>query len=271
MKLRASALCLGLTRAALACEPRSPEALATPIDDVGCHVVDGFTGSSLWLHGAAIGATLALSPSGLDHAGRRAFDAPRLYGFADAMVVAGFVGPPALGVGAWTAGLATGHRRTAATGAAAIQAMTLTFVTTVALKVGTGRPYPLGGYPRDDRSARDHPDIARTWRPPSTRDTAWPSGHASVAFAFAASVATVNAERPIVGVAAYTGAVAISTGMLVGVHHFPSDVLAGALLGQAIGASVGRGFRGRRGDAQGLTLLPVRLDGGAALVLSGAL
>lgn len=237
---------------------------------MGCHLGDAFTGSSLWLHGAAIGVTAAASASGADHAGRRALDTPRLYSFADAMVVAGWVVPPAVGVTAWGAGLATRRRRVAATGAAALQATSSTFLLTVALKIGTGRPYPLGGYPRDDPYAREHPEIARTWRPPSRSNTAWPSGHTSVAVALAASVSAVNADRPWVAIVSYAGAAAIATGMLVGVHHFPSDVAAGALFGQAIGGSVGRGFRGG-GEAPRVTLVPLRVGDATGLALVGPL
>lgn len=270
MRLRVAVVLVGATRGALAaCPTPPPDRVAMPTDDVGCHVVDAFSGSALWLHGAAVASTVALSASGLDHTGRRAFDAPSWRGFADRMVLAGWVGPPLLGLGTWSAGVATSHRRVASTGAAALQAITLTFAATVVLKVGTGRPYPLHGYARDDQTSRDHPEFSREWGPPSRTRTAWPSGHTSVAFSFAASVAAVNVDQPVVGVASYAAASAIGVGMLAGVHHFPSDVLAGALMGQAIGWNVGRGFRGARSGDVAAVVVPWPVDGGAGVALRG--
>jgi membrane-associated phospholipid phosphatase len=46
-------------------------------------------------------------------------------------------------------------------------------------------------------------------------------------------------------VIAYPVAAGIGAGMIVGDHHWASDVVAGALIGQAIGWSVGRSFRER--------------------------
>ncbi len=241
----------------------------TPLDGLPCHVAGAFSGSSLWLHGAALASTAALSTSGADHAGRRTLDAPRLYTFADAMVLVGWIAPPALGLSAYGAGLSLGERRLAATGAAALQATALTFVATAALKLSTGRPYPLGGYPRDDPAAREHPELARTWGPTGRVNAAWPSGHTGVAVALAASVSAVQRGRPWVAVASYTGAAAIATGMLVGVHHFPSDVAAGALLGQAVGGSVGRGFAGRSGGSGDVALVPWRLGDASGVAIAG--
>ncbi|MCC6646834.1 MAG: phosphatase PAP2 family protein [Polyangiaceae bacterium] len=249
---------------ALAAEP-----MPTPVDGVGRHAADAFSGPSLWLHGAAVASTVALSWSGGDHEGRRALDAPGLYSFADAMVLAGWIAPPVVGLSAWGAGLATERRRLAATGAAALQAVTLTFAATAAAKLLTGRPYPLGGYPRADPAARDHPGLARTWEPPSLERTAWPSGHTSVAVALAASISAVQGDRPWVAVASYGGAAAIAAGMLVGVHHFPSDVAAGALLGQAIGGSVGRGFAAS-GAPPTVTLVPLRVGDATGAAIVGA-
>jgi membrane-associated phospholipid phosphatase len=43
----------------------------------------------------------------------------------------------------------------------------------------------------------------------------------------------------------YPAAFAVGFGMIAGDHHWTSDVLAGGLIGQAIGYSVGRNFRKR--------------------------
>jgi membrane-associated phospholipid phosphatase len=90
---------------------------------------------------------------------------------------------------------------------------------------------------------------------------AWPSGHAATTFAFAAAIRTSLPRRA--GVFRYVGyvlATAVSAGMLLGDHHWTSDVLSGALLGEAIGRSFGGGAD------EGPAVVP----SGAGLALGGA-
>ena len=60
---------------------------------------------------------------------------------------------------------------------------------------------------------------------------------------------------PFVG---YPVALAIGFGMLVGDEHWTSDLIAGAILGQCVGWSIGRAFR-NRGRAEGtrVSLVPM--------------
>lgn len=72
---------------------------------------------------------------------------------------------------------------------------------------------------------------------------AFPSGHTALAFAFA-TVLTLATRRWMVGAAAVLLACLIAISRVYLGHHYPSDVLAGAVLGSAIGAA-GYGVVGR--------------------------
>lgn len=101
---------------------------------------------------------------------------------------------------------------------------------TAALKAAVDRPRP----PEAD------PEIVPLV--PVPESASFPSGHASSAFAAAAALALFLPRRrwPLVVAAALVGLSRIWLGV-----HYPTDVLAGALLGLAIGYLVGRVTRRR--------------------------
>jgi len=240
---------------AAACEPRLAPlpgygATAAPWDRLGCNLADAATGPNLLFYAAAVLTTMELSASGADHRVRVVFEEDLgSRGLGDAMVVAGFIGPPATGVLLYGLGLAGRSRELAGGGAAALQAMTLTFATTVLAKALTGRPYPQhGGDPRSPDRLR-HPEWAREWNGPALRDGAWPSGHTAVATSLAAALTAYHVEARWVPLLTYPAAAAVAVGMLSGAHHWLSDVVAGALVGHAMGWSIGADFR-RMQDAR---------------------
>jgi membrane-associated phospholipid phosphatase len=60
-----------------------------------------------------------------------------------------------------------------------------------------------------------------------------------------AGAAAFRASRPELGWVSWLGyplAVGVAGGMWLGDHHWASDILSGALLGEAIGGSVGQTF-----------------------------
>ena len=124
----------------------------------------------------AVLSTMELSASGADH-GIRVFVEERLgtRGFSDFTVSLGYYGLPAMGALVYAPGLVARDTKLAGAGAAALQAMTVTFATTVLLKGLTGRPFPNhGGHPESpDRLL--HPEWAREWRGPLLENSAWPS------------------------------------------------------------------------------------------------
>jgi membrane-associated phospholipid phosphatase len=117
------------------------------------------------------------------------------------------------------AGGASG-RRAAKLGLASV-AVTATVVN-LALK-------PLGRRRRPDRVAQEVP-VDRHVRMPIS--SSFPSGHSAAAFAFATGVghASPIAAAPLHGLAALVAYSRVHTGV-----HYPGDVLAGSLIGVALG------------------------------------
>jgi len=222
--------------------------MPSPIDSIGSDAARAFSGWNLAYYGGAIVATAALAESGADHAIRvgvqEHLSAPA---WGDAAYYGGYVLPVLIAPGIYVTGLLTERRSMTGAGAAATQALAFTVVTTVVLKVATGRPFPNHG---NDPSAPDrleHPEYAREFVPFGFAGRyAWPSGHTSAAVSIAASLSAYTRDLTV-SLVAYPIAAAIGLGMIVGDHHWTSDVVAGALIGQAIGWSVGDSFR-RRAD-----------------------
>jgi undecaprenyl-diphosphatase len=105
---------------------------------------------------------------------------------------------------------------------AVIATITVSSRADAVLKAAIGRSRPFVGDPRV------HPSIGLP------HDPSMPSGHAMNAFAGAVLLGAVvpRARGPLLGLAALIGLSRVYLGV-----HFPSDVLAGALLGSGIGAA----------------------------------
>lgn len=211
---------------------------------------------------AAVTSTAAFSSSGLDHDARRAVgESFASEGLGDASVFLGYVLPVLVPASLFASGAATSRRSHWVHASAATQAVVVTFAATLALKLTTGRPFPLHGAPRDAADRYGHQEHAREWNffAPG-RGLAWPSGHASATFALAGALSASTADTAVT-IASAGVAAGVSLGMLVGDHHYLSDVVAGSLLGLGVGDAVGRGFRARflgANDARGVrvSLLP---------------
>src|SRR6185312_90854 len=97
---------------------------------------------------------------------------------------------------------------------------------------------------------RVRPCDALAWCPPlgvpSPGGHSFPSGHAAGSFAFAAFVAL---RAPRWAVPAILWAVLVAWSRVVLGVHYPSDVLAGALLGTAVGIGFARASLRRNADA----------------------
>ncbi len=119
-------------------------------------------------------------------------------------------------------------RRAAVTGAVAVGVNS--FVVNVPLKA-------LGHRDRPDRGTVDVSTERHVSMPTST---SFPSGHSASGFAFAQAVAATRPELglPLRGLAAVVAYSRIHTGV-----HYPGDVIAGVLIGMAIGEGTARGAR----------------------------
>lgn len=84
---------------------------------------------------------------------------------------------------------------------------------------------------------------------PFTFDSSLPSGHTAQAFTAAAVLACSYDHAPWIALPAYLTATAVGVARVVENEHYVSDVVAGAIIGTAIGTLVVRANRGRRGSA----------------------
>jgi membrane-associated phospholipid phosphatase len=80
--------------------------------------------------------------------------------------------------------------------------------------------------------------ITNRQRPNMSNNQSFPSGHAASAFALASVVASEYHDKPLVVVGAYGFATGVGLARIGGLNHFPSDVLAGAVIGELIGRYV---------------------------------
>jgi len=191
----------------------------------------------------AVLTPLVLSPTAADHqlrlvAQRDLFGKPRL--------------EP---VSVWTpyvlgTGVLIGYGVSLATGSCAaqrvlvpiLQAGVLTYGVVGLLKIGVGRQWPNGGSDPNAPDRLEHPERAYDYAPFQRGVGAWPSGHTAVMFAAAAAFRASNPELGVVSYLGYPLAIGVAGGMWLGDHHWGSDIVSGALLGEAIGGSIGKSF-----------------------------
>ncbi len=96
---------------------------------------------------------------------------------------------------------------------------------------------------------------------PFTNNVSFPSGHATVAFAFA-SVVSARSSGWIIPTASYTLASLVAYSRVNDHQHFPSDVVAGGLIGTVVGRFIvhrhERAESGAPAPKVELSLFPVR-------------
>jgi membrane-associated phospholipid phosphatase len=140
-----------------------------------------------------------------------------------------------------------------------IQAGVLTFTAVSLLKLGVGRRWPNGGSDPNAPDRLQHPERAHDFAPFQRGFAAWPSGHTALMFSAAASFRAANPELGVAAFLGYPLALGVAAGMWLGDHHYGSDIVSGALLGEAIGDSAGQSFATTLGVPGALTLLPTRV------------
>ncbi len=236
--------------------------MPTPIDALGADLADAFGGKSLLFYTGAVAGSAAMAFSGADSSIRVAVQqhlGSSIYG--NAATLTGYVLPVALAPGVWLTGLLVGDRAATGAGSAAVQALAVTAVTAAVLKITLGRAYP----PEDAHTFR--PFQSWSWPFP-----AWPSGHTSSAFSVVAALsAYYGADELWIPLVGYPVAAAIGLGMLSGDEHWASDLLAGVVLGQSVGWSIGRAFRARARSetAPSVSLVPILGPSSRGLAIAG--
>ncbi|HTA90651.1 MAG TPA: phosphatase PAP2 family protein [Polyangiaceae bacterium] len=137
-----------------------------------------------------------------------------------------------------------------------IQAGAVTFTVVSLLKLGVGRRFPNGGSDPNAPDRLDHPERAHDFAPFQRGFAGWPSGHTALMFSAAAAFRASNPELGVVAWVGYPLALGVASGMWLGDHHYASDIVSGALLGEAIGDSAGESFATLLGVPGTLALLP---------------
>jgi membrane-associated phospholipid phosphatase len=197
----------------------------------------------LVLTGASAAAPLAMAPTGADYDIR--VWAQRDLGGKYHLEPVSFFTPFVLAGGtlvAHVAGAALGSCSVQRPTAAMLQALALGMALTGALKVTTGRAWPNGGRDPTLPDRLDHPEDARDFRPFRRGLAAFPSGHTLSVTTLAAAFRAAEPELGVLSWVLYPVVLGVGAGMWFSDHHWASDVLSGALLGEAIGNSVGRAF-----------------------------
>jgi len=156
----------------------------------------------------------------------------------------GFVVPVITPVILYSVGRSKQDTKLQVTAMALSQSLILTLGMQSSLKMITGREEPgivtilnkhERGRSKDDHS-RDFDWFNRDFV------KGWPSGHTSTAFSAAATISEIYNDNLLLKVCAYSYAAFIGFGVSVNVH-WASDVFAGALIGYAIGKTVGKNFK----------------------------
>ena len=166
----------------------------------------------------------------------------------------GLVLLPALGVN-YLAGRALGSQRGEETSLLGFESMLLTGVLTQSLQILSHRHRPNENLGKDAFDGVGGPAKA----------DAFPSGHASNAFAVATIVASEYADRPAIPVVAYSLASLVAWSRVNDDKHWTSDVLLGSAIGYGVGKLVFASDPFLRRHNVAMTAAPV--PGGAGIGL----
>jgi membrane-associated phospholipid phosphatase len=162
------------------------------------------------------------------------------------LLAAGYLIPAITPLTLYITGRFTEDIKLQTTASALTQALILTLAVQTPLKMITGREPPgvisdifFEPQTRSDRTD----DFSREfhWFTLDAND-GWPSGHTATAFSAAAVIAEIYHDKPLLKVGVYTYAALMGFSVATNVHWI-SEVFAGALIGYAIGKTVGKSYR----------------------------
>jgi membrane-associated phospholipid phosphatase len=158
---------------------------------------------------------------------------------------AGAVVPAAAPILFYMIGRNTENKKLQLAGLAMTQSLMLTLGFTSAMKLVSGRATP--GLINDfNHERRSGPDFSGEFNWFSTNFfDGWPSGHTATAFSAAAALTEIYDAVPV-KISAYAYALLVGLSVSLNVH-WASEVFAGALIGYAVGKTVGRSFSGALG------------------------
>jgi hypothetical protein len=221
--------------------------LSTIFHNIGENTLHSITYNyGLNIIGAGVG-TWAFIESGLDWKWNRlAYNNERLPMVGEHANYIGYAVPILTPVTLYLTGLSVKNEKLQITGLALTQSLMQTMLIQTPLKIVTGRTWPgiVDGWdsPLSKRSDRlDDYSGEFSWL---NLDAVggWPSGHTANAFSAAATIAQIYHDNTALKVAVYTYASLLGLGMSV-YDHWASDVIGGALIGIAVGTTVGKSYR----------------------------
>ena len=155
----------------------------------------------------------------------------------------GYVVPGITPIVTYIIGRSIKNEKLQISGLALAQSFVLTLGIQSILKMSTGRALPgiVNGLDHTRNSRIDDFSDEFNWFNMNFIG-GWPSGHTANAFAAAATIAEIYHDNLPVKIGVYTYAILMGLGKSVSVH-WVSEVFAGALIGYAIGKTVGKSYR----------------------------
>ena len=202
------------------------------------NILRSFLGRNLLWHMLAIGATLVTVSSSFDW---MYFKATRPFaGYLFPAVILGWRTPVIFPIASYIVGFVRKDPRIICSAYATAQAVIIGLFLSSFYKAFTGRPGLR-------YSARTLIDTSREFHFGFLKGGVffgWPSSHTAVAFAMSAAIWTLYPNCKLVRCAALSYAFYIGVGVSMTIHWF-SDFVAGAIIGAAIGTTVGNVFKKR--------------------------
>ena len=158
----------------------------------------------------------------------------------------GYAVPVLTPIALYLTGITSKDRKIQITSLALTQTLMLTMLFQTSMKIITGRTWPgiVDGWDSDLSRRSDRTDDYSGEFNWFNLDAigGWPSGHTANAFSAAATIAQIYHDNTLLKVLVYTYASLVGIGISV-YDHWLSDQFAGALIGYAIGWTVGRSYR----------------------------
>jgi hypothetical protein len=230
----------------------------TPFTHILGNTGDMFLGYNSLFHIAGIAATFGIIKTDIDRRVHNHFASSKdRYAIFEPALYIGYIAPVVLGVTLFAEGWGSDDMTTYKAGCAVIQSTILAVSYSTVLKVFTGRPNP-DGYEYSRETDQSHVFNWGFMR--NGAHYGWPSGHMITSTAIISTL-TSYYESPLVDIAGLLVWGYMSIGLTShegNTAHWFSDVVAGSLMGYAIGRTVGTDFRGAGGAPhKGMSLYPI--------------
>ncbi len=209
-------------------------------DNIGYNFLGSFAHNYGMNYAVGTFATYGMIVSGVDWKwNRMAYNNKELTYVGMPSGLIGFLVPVAAPLGFYYYGKSQESKELQITGLALGQAALLGFTISSGIKVFTGRHAPdIRG---ESGKTEDYSDDFKFGFYRRGAFNGWPSSHTATAFAMAAALAELYPNNTAIAVGAYSYATFVGVGMSL-MAHWASDIVAGALIGIAVGRTVGKNF-----------------------------